>query len=151
MKINELKEGKVYLNLNNNMKYALINGVLMLCSFKDEIRYEESLLTYNKVAKFEFMEIKKYPTEKEIAVLGLLPDKWKYIAKDEDGKVHVYNIKPIKCIFGYQWCLNTTKECVAIAEFLNIPEILELTFDFISWDDSEPTLISDIISQGVVK
>ena len=77
-------------------------------------------------------------TEDEKAILRNLPKKWKYIVRDEDGCLWMFDdYKPHKGKTSPQW-------------FGNIGEPLILfnhLFQFITWENEEPYLISDLLGE----
>ena len=77
-------------------------------------------------------------TEDERAILRNLPKKWKYIARDEDSSLWLFDdYKPYKAKTSPKWLGN-------IGEPLNLFRHL---FQFIKWEDEEPYLISDLLEE----
>lgn len=77
----------------------------------------------------------------EIAILQALDPIYKYIARDYDGDLYVYEDKPIKSEH-YTWVCNRN-----FAPFNTFNETL---FSYITWSDKEPYAIKDIIEYGRV-
>lgn len=81
------------------------------------------------------------PTEDK-ALLRLLPKNFKYIARDSEGDLHVYELKPY--IFSkddkgaISWgCVSTFKSLTAFNDY----------FKYIKSTDQEPTLIEDLLKE----
>lgn len=72
-------------------------------------------------------------SEDEKVILRNIPEKWKWIARDKDGYLCIYNEKPKKVYDT--WCGS---------DYLFI-EVFEHLFQFIKWEDEEPYLISDLL------
>ena len=78
------------------------------------------------------------PTEDEKAILKNLPKKWKYIARDEDSSLWIFDdYKPYKAKTSPKWLGN-------IGEPLYLFQHL---FQFIKWEDKKPYLISDLLKE----
>lgn len=67
----------------------------------------------------------------ELIILKNIDPTFKYIARDEDGELFLYDIKPAKS-YG-QWWVKGCKSC----DFRCYNHL----FKDISWEDEEPTLI----------
>ncbi len=68
----------------------------------------------------------------EKVILRNIDKQYKYIARDEDGNLHVYKNKPYKRFF--YWSEEFCKFC-----------IFNHLFKFIKFEDKEPYLISDLL------
>ena len=66
-------------------------------------------------------------TKQEKVILSSLKSEWKYIARDEDGHLYIYKVKPIK-IDG-QYCCDMYTDYCDFSAFNHL-------FKFISWDDN---------------
>lgn len=98
------------------------------CDDTERIRWGES----------EYVE-KPTITSKEKKFLDLLLAKWKYIARDADEKLYVFDLPPSKK--RNSWCI----EGVFICNYYNISEnLFGKMFDFIKWEDEEPWSIEDL-------
>lgn len=75
-------------------------------------------------------------TEDEKVILRNIDKKYKWIARDGDGKLCVFVDKPLK--FPYMW--NNKRNTGW--DFLNVFAHL---FQFIKWEDEEPYLIEDLL------
>ena len=78
-------------------------------------------------------------TENTIQLLKMTAYDW--IAKDKDNEIGGYTSKPIKDY--YNW-YNDKPYIVIYAN-----EYKDVNFDFLSWDDKEPTYIPDLL-KGVL-
>lgn len=76
-------------------------------------------------------------TKQEKLILSSLKSEWKYIARDEDGHLYIYKVKPIK-IDGQYCCDMYTDYC----DFLAFNHL----FEFISLNDENPHSINILIN-----
>ena len=75
-------------------------------------------------------------TSREKNFLDLLLPKWKYIARDNNNELYIYNEKPTRR--DYDWYLNDGIFCrISTMFFGNM-------FDFIKWEDEKPWSIEDL-------
>lgn len=86
----------------------------------------------------EYVE-KSTITSREKKFLDLLLTKWKYIARDENKNLYVFDSLPIK---RYDvWCIENISMCeycyISKKTFGNM-------FDFIKWEDEKPWSIEDL-------
>lgn len=65
---------------------------------------------------------------------------YKYIARDEDGEIYVYEKKPRKSYC--QWCIIGHPY---FFEQVSLPGYRK-PYEFVQWEDEEPMLIEDILS-----
>lgn len=96
---------------------------------------------YDRVREWAESEYIEKPTitSKEKMFLDLLLAKWKYIARDADEKLYVFDLVPSKK--RNSWCI----ESVFICNYYNISEnLFGKMFDFIKWEDEEPWSIEDL-------
>lgn len=79
----------------------------------------------------------------ERIVLQMLDKKYKYLARDKDGNLFVYEEKPVKerKIGGWYGVICAHLNLFAFNHH----------FKFIKWEDEEPWLITDIINKCGVK
>ena len=71
----------------------------------------------------------------EYRVLKELDNKWKWIARDKDGALGVYDAKVVKTKFHNFWIMAIKKN-------------IDLTlFSFIQWEDEEPYNIDELIEE----
>lgn len=78
------------------------------------------------------------PSNNEIIILKCLDPGYKYVARDSNGDLNVYELKPKKSILKGFW---DGERYAQINMFRN-------HFKWISWDDKEPVLIKDVIMNG---
>lgn len=98
-----------------------------LCHREDNILY--------RWAESEYVE-KPTITSREKKFLDMLLPECKYIARDKNDKLYVYNDKPIQT--DCNWYSNDgTLNCISTNLFGNM-------FDFIRWKDKEPWCIEDL-------
>ena len=73
--------------------------------------------------------------EEEYELLKELDDKWKWIARDKDGVLGVYDAKVVKTKFHNFWIMAIKKK------------IDSSLFSFIQWEDEEPHNIAELIKE----
>lgn len=75
--------------------------------------------------------------------LDYIKEEYKYIAKDESGKLYVYNSKPYKNKEFKFWCGSNN--------FVSCHMDCNIDFPMIKWSDEEPWLIEDLKRLDVVE
>ena len=95
------------------------------------------------VYEFENVDLtipKEYQfSEYEKTILKIIDKKWKWIARDEDGKLFLFTDKPKKDNNGWQLVnFKTSYTSLNIFEFL---------FQSIQWTDDEPVEIAKVIGE----
>ncbi len=77
-------------------------------------------------------------THDEYVILKNLPSWWKWIARDEDKVLNLFESKPSKSIYAYKaWILGSNSE-----DFRSFRHL----FKFIQWSDEEPYEIAKLIA-----
>lgn len=67
----------------------------------------------------------------------MLPENWKYIARDRNGKLYLYSEEPKKSEDGY-WCAaNNNQQKVSLSVGFDI-------LNFINFEDTKPIVINDL-------
>ena len=88
-------------------------------------------------------EIIKLPKKKEFSqdtlnFFKMIDKRWEWISKDKDGRVFVYDVKPIKTK-SYNWdCSKYCRKLDALNQSL---------FDQIHWEDEEPIYIDEYVER----
>ena len=87
-----------------------------------------------------YYKIKKLPpkpklTEDEKAILRSIPEKYKYIAREDSGALYVYGNKPKKDSDGW---FNCSYNNLGLFHYL---------FQFIKWEDEEPYNIEELLEE----
>lgn len=77
----------------------------------------------------------------EYEVLKELDDKWKWIARDRDRLLFVFNVKPRKGINYEVWDVAGWDD----DDYLEIED--SDLFQFIQWEDEEPCSIAELIEE----
>ena len=115
-----------------------------------DIGYWDTDLTYIGISNGDIMKImdctgkvlwerpRELPklTPSERAILDYISMEWKYIARDENGNLWLYKVKPFKA--GISWC---TGNC----ENNNVFNLFNQIFEFIKWEDEEPYCIQELL------
>lgn len=78
-------------------------------------------------------------TSKEKMFLDLIVAKWKYLVRDEDKNLYVFDSLPIKEWDG--WCAENMSMC---GYCYISKKLFGDMFDFIKWKDEKPWLIEDL-------
>lgn len=140
-KIKEL-EGNIALNKSNEL--VSCNALHCCdCKFSDRSRGE-----YCSAVMLEWLyeEYKKPKIKVPLATkyfLESLDDKYEWIAKDGDGSVWCYEFKPRrKCTQGENkiWSVYGKADIVCVKDIFK-----KELFDFLSWEDEEPTNIKELL------
>lgn len=74
-------------------------------------------------------------------ILENLDERWKWIAKDKDGDAWTYETEPLKHKESRKWVNGSSGYSVNCLRGI----FKEETFDFLSWDDEEPTNIKELL------
>lgn len=73
-----------------------------------------------------------------------------YIARDEDGELRWYLVKPVKNMKTYEWEPDYTKrEAGSHYPIYGIPHMNDDNFPFINWEDKEPWAVEDLLKLEV--
>lgn len=91
----------------------------------------------------EYVE-KPVISKKDRAFLDYLKEEYKFIARNEDGKLFAYSSKPYKDKNFKCWCVY---DCTNNRSILNY----NVDFPMIKWEDSEPWKIEDLKKLEVVE
>lgn len=137
-KIKELK-GEIALNKSNEL-VSCIGFYCRDCKFSNSGNSE-----YCPKNMFEWLyeEYKKPKVKISLAtkyLLESLNNKYKWIAKDENGSVWAYENRPRKGIDINMWTNNSGGHTHGFIEVFK-----EGVFDFLSWEDEEPTNIKELL------
>jgi hypothetical protein len=138
-KIKELK-GEIALNESNEL-VSCIGFCCRNCKFSNSGNNE-----YCSKNMFEWLyeEYKKPKVKISLATkyfLESLNNKYKWIAKDENGQVFVYEMKPKKDKETKQWCNGNRGTTYRFEENVFKKEL----FNFLSWEDEKPTNIKELL------
>lgn len=94
----------------------------------------------NRVREWAELDIEKPTiTSKEKTFLDLIVAKWKYLVRDEDKNLYVFDSLPIKEWDG--WCVKNMSMC---GYCYISKKLFGDMFDFIKWEDEKPWLIEDL-------
>ena len=88
-------------------------------------------------ANAEYIEKPKL-TKNENCFLSLLNERWKYMARDKNGTLYLYDQKPAKGNYSGVW--NDISENYPI----RIDTLMDDDFSMIKWEDEEPWSIEDL-------
>ena len=136
-KIKEL-EGNIALNKSNE----LVSCIGFRCY---DCKFDSSNGKYCSQVMFEWLyeEYKKSKIKIPLAtkvILESLNDKYEWIAKDKNGQVWVYGIKPIKDNEVKKWFTSSGGATWGFKDAFK-----KELFNFLSWEDEEPTNIKELL------
>lgn len=146
MKKSDLISGKHVVELENGDKYLYLDGYFVNGRFwydKDvkickifEIQKPYSLtdmLIFDKGLNLIWES--KELSDVEKVILENLDKEYKYIVRDESGKLYLYSREPHK--FCKMWISSFPESCGFY--------IFDNLFQMVKWEDKEPTLIADLL------
>ena len=139
-KIFGVEEGEEFKirNRMNTMRgrvYVIIDNCL---KFRDEKGNHIAQFSVNELSGAEVIKIpKKEFTDDELAIMRSLPKEFKWIARDRNGRMFVYNVKPKKSD-SYWEAQNILWNSVFIFKHL---------FKSIQWEDEEPIFIDNYVER----
>ena len=141
----EARNGYKYFVYHSGDEKALVNLItgwnIVLDVYNENLTNSDNFIQYDimKVYKdYTCKELlwkrKEIPqlTEDEKVILRNLPEKYKWIARDENGLIFLYAKKPSKCEYSWGGC-----------KYMLLP--LEHLFQFIQWEDNEPYSIKELL------
>ena len=101
-------------------------------------------ITDINVAQQPLWERKEPPrlTSDEIAILRNIDKEYKWIARDKNGILYIYDSVPEKR-GNYKWSRDTLH-----VDILSNLSLFSHMFKFIQWTDSEPYVINDLLMQN---
>lgn len=94
-------------------------------------------------AESEYIEQAKI-SKRDMAFLDYLREEYKFVARNEDGKLFAYSSKPYKDKNFKCWCVY---DCINNRLILNY----NVDFPMVKWSDSEPWKIEDLKKLQVVE
>lgn len=168
MKKSDLVAGKHVIEVYGNEKYFVCGNYLLsndggfnlLDDYNDDLIIECDEDSYYKVVRvYEInqnrnlvslmnndnlklvWERQEKLTDFERQILGYLIYRFKYIARDKNDSLYVYNQEPEKCSNG--WEIDEYE--VGVSKMDNIT-VFDLLFPMVKWSDEEPALISDLLN-----
>ena len=107
-----------------------------------EIKQNRNLVNLMNIDNLKLVwERQEKLTDFERQILGYLIYRFKYIARDKDDSLYVYNQEPEKGSSG--WEINEYE--IGASRMDNIT-VFDLLFPMVKWSDEEPTLISDLLN-----
>ena len=126
--VNHIKDGVGYYMTSDDTKFEF-DGSYIGRELKWKVALAHEIEWLKSKAKIEISEDEK-------AILRNLPKNFLYIARDENGKLYLYESKPVKIM--NQW---ETTSC----GYRKI-DIFDHLFQCVQWSDEEPTLIADLLN-----
>ena len=142
----EARNGYKYFVYHSGDEKALVNLItgwnIVLDVYNENLTNSDNFIQYDimKVYKDytckELLWERKDPkiTEDEKVILRNLPEKYKWIARDEDDMVYLYTQEPVKEKTIGGWC-GLGGSAIQFGHL----------FQFIKWEDDEPYSIEDLL------
>ena len=124
-------------NSTDGLTYRVIDNSIEFCGIFGG--WDDSGFYLNDVNKIKrIIKKTKQFTDDELCILRNVDKEWKWIARDEDGNVCVYSMKPFK-----------VEDCMwddAGTDYIQLNYFNHL-FKSIKWEDEEPVFIDDYIER----
>lgn len=139
-----VEEGEEFKLKYRNDKYIVENNKLYRKGNGD-YEFKESEITVNDITMCEVIKLpnKKQFTDDELCILRNVDKGYKWIARDEDGELCLFNSKPNKLITEnyktWENPFNTSN--------YKLIEIFNHIFNSIQWEDTEPVCIDDYVER----
>lgn len=121
--------------------------------------YDERLIdndgdkTFDIVAVYELKEVWKREeltiTEDEKVILRNLPAEYKWITRDENSKLYIYQDKPEKCVDV--WMRGRGSVFLICDQRYSPLYLFDHLFKMVKWEDDEPWKIEDLLKLDVKK
>ena len=171
MKKQELEKGMV-VETRDKLRLIVIgdnlegkDGYLELQGYKDDMKFGNNhepgyinldnfdimkvypsifAITDYKVAQQPLWERREIPhlTNDEVTILRNIDKEYKWIARDKNGILYIYDSVPEKR-GNYKWSRDTLH-----VDILSNLSLFSHLFDFIQWTDDEPYNINDLLMQN---
>lgn len=137
----DLRDGDVV--MYDNGKTRTVKGTNLLDCFEtvSKLEYYDEDLKHEEARTLDIVEVfrsiwkreEQAITVDEKAILRNINPKYKYIVRDNDGRLHVYEEKPEK-----DECEWLAPSYVGLLAFRHL-------FPMVKWEDEEPWLIEDLL------
>ena len=119
--------------------------------FTDDFREIDVNLDIVKVYELKEIWKREEPmiTEDEKAILRNLPAEYKWITRDEDSKLYIYQDKPEKCVDV--WMSGRGSMFLLYDQRYSPLYLFDHLFKMVKWEDDEPWKIEDLLKLDVKK
>ena len=128
-----------WIKVQTRFSHAIVLHAVIVCLVVMWIAVKQK----RKWAESEYIE-KPMISKKDRAFLDYLREEYKFVARNEDGKLFAYSSKPYKDKNFKCWCVY---DCINNRLILNY----NVDFPMIKWEDSEPWKIEDLKKLQVVE
>lgn len=163
MKKSDLVAGKhVVKYRNGRFRFVGKNGILLddtgdyaytLNNYDERLHANNGNKTLDIVAVYELNEVWKREeltiTEDEKTILRNLPAEYKWITRDEDSKLYIYQDKPEKCVDV--WMSGRGSMFLLHDQRYSPLYLFDHLFKMVKWEDDEPWKIEDLLKLDVKK
>lgn len=138
-KIFGVEEGEEFRIVKAKTRYRFYNNSLQVFD-TDLEEWRKSSIMFNYVISSDIIKLpkKKEFTDDELCILRNIDKKYKWIARDEDGRMSAYENKPKKSELGYWKSGIGEWHCIGLFKHL---------FNSIQWEDEEPIFIDDYVER----
>lgn len=143
----DLRDGDVVMYDNGEMR--TVKGTSLFDCFEpaSDLSYYSEHLIHERTKDLDIVEVYRSIWEREEpaitvdekAILRNINPKYKYIVRDNDGRLHVYEEKPEK-----DECEWLAPSYVGLLAFSHL-------FPMVKWEDEEPWKIEDLLKLDVKK
>lgn len=141
----QYRDGKFrFVGESNGLLDSSGDYVHELCFYDERLNDFDGDKEMDIVAVYELNEVWKREeptiTEDEKVILLNLPEKYKWIARDENGLLYIFHDKPKKKEFT--WIIGFGSRCLSLFNHL---------FQMVRWEDDEPWKFDDLLKLDVKK
>lgn len=143
-----------FVDENRSLSNAENKLALSLLNYNEHLKYlGDDNNDFDIVAVYELNEVWKREepmiTEDEKAILRNLPAEYKWITRDEDSKLYIYQDKPEKCVDV--WMSGRGSMFLPCDQRYSPLYLFNHLFQMIRWEDDEPWKIEDLLNLDVKK
>ncbi len=140
----ELRNGDKYLLHNDDFISLTGTGYLPFDNYHQDftdidgdVEFDIMKVYKDYTCKEVLWERKEKPqlTEDEKVILRNLPKEYKWITRDKNGTICVFNGKPYKHRFVWD------------GQFMGVLALFQHLFQFIQWEDEEPYFIEELLGE----
>lgn len=97
-----------------------------------EVSNNKSILTYEIIATYNYGFNRLINTKNFANIWAVLHEKWKFMAKDENGDVYVYDLMPSKDYDDHKWCTHGLGDSFEVTKLFDFDN----KFNFCNWDNT---------------
>ena len=138
--VDEGEEFKIINSEYEKIKYVIDDGKIYYNSLVGEHYWVESNLELNEISGVKIVKLpkKKQFTDDELCILRSVDKVYKWIVKDDNGDIYVFEGKPKNYYGVWNNDDSTTKKI----------DVFNHLFNSITWEDEEPVFIDDYVERN---